>query len=218
MKKIIFDKKIDCIICLNGELNFEDLHSNVFSKLQNTPIWAADGAVNKLLANNIKPSKIIGDFDSIDNCDSNSEMIKILDQNKYDFEKTLDYAKENNLQNCLILGINGGEYEHSLNNWSILKKYSKIMNLCVYTEQRYGFFVDENILINLEINEIVSIIPSSKAVISSKNLNWELNKCNLEIGVTEGARNFAKGEIIELILHKGDYFLFVDAKIPFIQN
>jgi len=218
MKKITFDTKIDCIICLNGELNFEDLQNSIFSKLQNIPIFAADGAASKLFANNIKPNKIIGDLDSLDACNLDVEIVKNYDQNKYDFEKTLDYAKNNNFQNCLILGINGGEFEHTLNNWSILKKYSKTMNLCVYTEQRYGFFIDENILIELKKNEIISIIPSSKAVITSKNLNWELNKCNLEIGIFEGARNFAKEEMVKITLHEGNYFLFVNARIPFIAN
>ena len=214
MQKIIFDKKFDCIICLNGEIPSKE----IFNKIVDIPIFAADGAASKLLQNGIEPTKIIGDMDSF-NCEITVELkekiINISDQNTNDFEKILQYILAQNYRNCLILGINGGEYEHSLNNFSVLAKYAKKINLCLFTNDRYGFFVEKDILIRLKKNEIVSIIPCPVAVISSKNLNWELAYSALEIGISEGARNFALADDIELILHSGRYFLFIDSRLPY---
>ena len=219
MIKILFDTKFDCIICLNGEIPSKE----VFHKIKDIPIFAADGAALKLLANEIEPTKIIGDLDSfcenanLDKITSNIEekIIKIDDQNTNDFEKILLYILANKYRNCLVLGINGGEYEHSLNNWSVLTKYSQKINLCIYTSGRYGFCVTKDVSIELKKNETVSLIPCSSAIISSKNLNWELDNYLLEIGNKEGARNFASSKKIELILHQGKYYLFVDERLPF---
>ena len=213
MTKILFDKKFDCIICLNGDIP----NKEIFNKVVNIPIFAADGAASKLFESGIEPTKIIGDMDSFSDeiTDKIKEkIININDQNTNDFEKILLYVLNENLRNCLIFGINGGEYEHSLNNWSVLTKYSEKINLCVYTNGRYGFYVNKNIAIHLKKNETVSLIPCPSAIISSKNLNWELSNYLLEIGVSEGARNFAKSEAVELILHQGKYFLFIDERLP----
>jgi len=214
VKEIFFDAKFDCIICLNGEIPSK----TIFNKIANIPIFAADGAALKLYKIEVEPTKIIGDLDSFsENFHEKikDKIIKIDDQNTNDFEKVLLFVIENNYKNCLIFGINGGEFEHSLNNWSVLAKYSEKLNLCVWTENRYGFYVSKNISIQLRKNETVSLIPCPIAVISSKNLKWELSHYSLEIGVSEGARNSVISENVEIVLHQGKYFLFIDARLPF---
>jgi thiamine pyrophosphokinase len=130
----------------------------------------------------------------------------------------LDFAIANNYKNVLILGINGREYEHSINNWSIFIKYSKRINLCTFTKNRYGFLVSESINLQAKENEIISIIPATQTIISSKGLKWELNKTELKIGNSEGARNQAIQQNIEINLYSGEYILFVDARLPYIFN
>ena len=217
MTKILFTTKFDCIICLNGEIPSKD----IFDRVKNIPIFAADGAALKLLENGIEPTKIIGDLDSFESKNNKTiqnieeKIIKIDDQNTNDFEKILLYILTHKYYNCLIFGIDGGEYEHSLNNWSVLTKYAQKINLCIYTNGRYGFCVTQSISISLRKNEIVSLIPCPSAIISSKNLNWELNDYLLEIGMNEGARNFAFSEEVELVLQQGKYYLFIDERLPF---
>jgi thiamine pyrophosphokinase len=208
-----FTKHFDCIIVLNG-----NLENNLdCSQFEDIPIIATDGAANKLLELNIKPTIIIGDFDSFVGADMNNnfEKIKITDQGTYDFEKALLFSINKRYNKCLIWGINGGEYEHSLNNMSVLIKYSEKLDLCVYTAGRYGFYVADSISLDLKKNEIVSIVPCPQAILTTKNLKWELCHTTLELGKNEGARNLAIQERIEIILHSGKYMLFIDSRQPF---
>lgn len=219
MKKILFNNKFDCTICLNGEIPAKE----IFNKITNLPLLSADGVAVKLFNLGIESDKIIGDLDSIYEHDipkfsqiNEQKLVKIDDQDTNDFEKVLKYATEQNYLNCLVLGINGGELEHTLNNWSVLMKYSDKMNLCVYTQNRYGIVINKNITVTLKKDEIVSLIPACKAVVSSKNLNWELNNYLLEMGRSEGARNFVVSDNdVEIYLHEGKYFLFVESRLPF---
>jgi thiamine pyrophosphokinase len=208
-----FATPFDCIIVLNGNLE-DNLDYLLFG---NIPIIATDGASNKLQKLSISPTIIIGDFDSFVEAEFNNdyEKIKITEQETYDFEKALLLAIDKGYKKCLIWGINGGEYEHSLNNMSILIKYANKLDLCVYTEGRYGFYVADSISLNLKINEIVSIIPCPYATLTTKNLKWKLHHTTLELGKKGGARNFATQERIEIILYSGKYMLFIDSRQPF---
>ena len=216
MKTISYEY-FDCVICLDAEL--PDI--NVFEQLKNIPIFAADGAVFKLYELGVETSKIIGDLDTFDkslnkNKITKSKIIRISEQDTNDFEKVLKYVIENNYKNCLILGINGGEYEHSLNNWSVFIKYNKKLNLCLYTENRYGITIDSDTKIKLELNEKVSLIPQPEAIITTKNLRFNLNNEMLSLGIREGARNYcieANQEVI-ILVHKGELCMFFDARLP----
>ncbi|MDR0927533.1 MAG: thiamine diphosphokinase [Ignavibacteria bacterium] len=197
----------DCIIVLNGTLD----EPNVLEHFAGIPIIAADGAATKLTSIGITPDIIVGDMDSIVGNIENCEVIKVSEQDTNDFEKCLRYAISCGHKSCFILGINGGQYEHSLNNFSVAAKFGSKIKMCIYTDGRMGFFVYESIRIKLKIGEIVSLIPAPKAEVSSKNLQWELSHYELILGKKEGARNRAIAEEVELTLHCGCYFLFIDA-------
>ncbi len=219
MKKIVFNEKFDCIVCLDGEIP----NRNIFNELDNIPVFAADGAVFKLDKINIHADKIIGDLDTFNRSAekinySKSKLVYCEDQNTNDFEKVLNYAINLGFKNCLILGINGGEFEHTLNNWSVFAKYSNILNLCILTENRYGFKIDSDIKINLNTDEIVSLVPQPKAIVTTKNLNWNLFEDELELGKREGARNFATHEKVSIYVHKGELLIFINQRLPFVPQ
>jgi len=172
----------------------------------------------------LTPHKIIGDLDTfskkcttIDSF-STDQIVHISDQETNDFEKVLKYAIENNYNNCLILGINGGEFEHSLNNWSVLIRYSNYLNLCVLTKKRYSFLVNENICIKLIPGEIISLIPQPVVTLSTKNLVWELQNESLSLGFREGARNCAKHEDIYINIHFGNLLLCIEERLPYYPS
>jgi len=215
-KKIIFeDFQFECVICLNANLPGADF----FSRLYNCEIIAADGAALKLLDIGINSDFIIGDLDSF-NSDprksyfENSKIIHIPDQDTNDFEKILIWCIENNRNNLMITGMHGGELEHTLNNWSILMRYSLNLNLCVYDAGRYGIPISESIEFLCRIGEIISIIPLNRVLLSSENLKWELNNTELEFGKNEGARNQSTKEFVKIFVHSGIFLLFLDSKAP----
>jgi thiamine pyrophosphokinase len=113
MKQILFNTHFNAIIYLNGDITEGDI--NILKTINNSVVViAADGALNQL--NNVSVDYVIGDLDSINDTTTSHNIIKDSNQNKYDFEKALDFAIANNYKNVLILGINGREYEHSINN------------------------------------------------------------------------------------------------------
>ncbi len=214
MKKISFNNKFDACIILNAdypELNF-------FDKVTDIPIIAADGAANRMLKENRRIDYIIGDLDSLDQnleVPSNIKLIQIKDQETNDFEKALRFCLDNNYTKVLVAGFHGGELEHSLNNWSVFTRFSKVLDLCIFDKGRYGFSVRENVTIDSHEGETVSLIPQCSCTLSTSKLKWELNNEELAIGVREGARNVSLAECFSLTIYQGELIVFVDAKLPF---
>lgn len=216
MKELKFIDEFDAIICLDGD--FPD--KTPFELITDKPIFASDGAAIRLINEGINFEKVIGDLDTLkrknyfDKIDDEKK-VYIEDQNHNDFDKTLNYVLEHHYNNILVLGMHGGEFEHSLNNWSVFIRYSKKMNLCIYESNRYGIPVDESINFHSNINEMISLIPQPIAELKSNGLKWDLNNEFLKLGTKEGARNLAIDKTINIKLISGSYLLFLDSRLPF---
>lgn len=191
ISQLVFEKnKFDCVICLDANLPGREF----FIEIKVPEIIAADGAALKLYNENIIPDYIIGDLDSISQLKNKdlvekSKVIHIPEQESNDFEKILKWCIESHKNNILITGIHGGELDHTINNLSVMMRYSEFLNLCIYDNNRYGILIKESIQLKTFSNEIISIIPFFEAVISTKNFVWELNNYKLVFGENEGARN-----------------------------
>ncbi len=210
------DRFFDCIVCLNSNLP----SIRFFKKFKNIKILAADGAAIKLYKKGIIADFVIGDLDSFKQSKviesySNEKVIYDESQETNDFQKVLDFAIKKGFQNILVVGFHGGELEHTLNNCSILFKYKKLLNLCVYDKNRYAIPIDESVELNCKTGEIISLIPLQKTIIQTQNLKWELKNEILELGVREGARNIATANSIFLNIKNGSLLLFFDARLPF---
>ena len=212
-QKIIFNKiDFEAILVLNGEISHFD-----YIQENKGIIYAADGAANRLFKNNIVPDFIIGDLDSLelDKFNSKSKTTKIIkddSQDTNDFEKTLNLILSHNKSNILIFGMQGGELEHTLNNWSVLKKFEKKLNLTVLHNNRYAIPIYKSIEFILKVNELISIIPQPNCKIKTSGLKWELDNETLELGIREGARNIVIQEKISIELISGEYLLFIDSR------
>lgn len=216
LKKIVFDKEFDLILCLDAILPEADF----FYKYKNIPIYAADGAALQLLEMGIMPDMVVGDLDTLMNDKRAGEFDKeriicIENQDYNDFEKTLFVAKSKGFANILITGFQGGELEHTLNNWSIFKKYAGELNMCIYDLTRYGFVIDEDVEIAVSKDEMISILPQPEIRLTTQNLKWELQDERLVFGKREGIRNRALSEIIRIYVSSGSALLFINERMPF---
>lgn len=217
MKEYNFgNKKFDAVICLNGEIPEQE----VFSDLNGVPLIAADGAYNRLFSIGIHPQAIVGDMDSVtEKHDSElTKFIEIADQNTNDFEKCMHYVAGLGYKNILIIGFTGGLLEHTVNNISIIIKFANEFNITVYHQHRYCYYITDDIKLNLEKNEIVSLIPYTSAKSKTSGLNWELNNEELAMGKREGARNIAVSETVTIELYSGSYLLFIDSRLPYCPD
>jgi thiamine pyrophosphokinase len=108
MMHIHFSESLpSAIICLNGTLPNADF----YTFFPDCPIIAADGAANTLLLQGIIPSVIIGDLDSFTPSllpdFSTTTVIKEINQEINDFEKSLIYALKNQYRHILIVVFQG---------------------------------------------------------------------------------------------------------------
>ena len=209
---MIVDLKLDCIIVLNGDISENDI--SLLSCFKGIKI-AADGSANTLIKNSIIPNYIIGDLDSfnVEHLPSMTQLISILDQSKYDFEKCLDFAVSNNWKRILLIGMNGGALDHTLNNWSIFIKYAVDIKLFSYACEQIGILITDDITFDTKLGEIISIIPFPAATITTDGLKWDLTNTTLEFGTSEGARNKTIKTNVTIKLHSGKYILFKTLKI-----
>jgi thiamine pyrophosphokinase len=127
----------------------------------------------------------------------------------------LKWLEQSELKNILILGLHGGLLEHTLNNWSILMRYGRKLNLCNYELGRYAIPIYDSIKMNCVQNEVVSLIPNGMVRLTTRNLKWELDDEILQFSKREGARNITLAENFEIAVTEGSFLLFVDSRLPF---
>lgn len=216
MQKITYQDCFDAIICLNANLPSRE----IILAFGDIPILAADGAAIQLMDMEIAPNYIIGDLDSFLNCEYRNNypselLIHRPDQEANDFEKNIEFAIANGWTNILILGIHGGQLEHTLNNWSVFAKFSRELNLLIYDLDRYGFVIGEGeYTLDSYTGEMISLIPQPRAEVLIKNFEWPLTNEILELGKREGARNISTSDKVFIRIIEGELLVFTEARIP----
>lgn len=216
MNTLRFTASFDAVICLNGSIPTDDL----FEQFAELPLIAADGAANALVAMGVVPEFIVGDLDSVDadtlrRIDGLSEVIVEPDQDTNDFEKTLRFAEGQLWKRLLIVGIHGGDLEHTLNNWSVMMRYGKTLSLTALDRTRYALPLFASTQFSASENELLSLIPQPHAHLTTEGLQWPLLNEALSLGGREGARNRASAEVVRITVHDGSLLFFCDARLPF---
>ena len=118
------------VLIANGEVSKIQYVKSIIDN--NNLFISIDAKLENLEKLGIKPNLILGDLDtaSIENLDSNTKVIKLHDQSKTDFEKSIDYCVSQGIRNLYILGATGGERnDHNLVNILIAQKYSDTLNI-----------------------------------------------------------------------------------------
>ncbi len=211
--------QFDAIIALFGDVP----ELSVFEQLAHVPLIAADGAAAPLVSVDVFPEYVVGDLDSLDDeilrtLEGISVFVLDSDQNSNDFEKSLRFALSQLWTRVLIVGMHGGDLEHTLNNWSVLMKFAPSMPLTVLDRDRYIIPVSSSFSVALQREELVSLIPQPSARLSTRGLHWDLQDEELALGVREGARNIAVDGNVEVIIHDGSILFCCDARVPWSPN
>jgi thiamine pyrophosphokinase len=208
----------DVLVCLNGILP----ERSFFEHIMPLPIAAADGAAKKLREKGILPNYIVGDLDSIaDEVEIWREQKEIIiqeisDQNTTDYEKTLAFVDDKGAKNIMVCGLHGGDLDHTLNNWSITMRESSKCNIAVIDNGKVASAVRKSVRFETMQNEMISLIPQPSARLTTSGLEWNLSNEVLGLGIREGARNQATGNVVELQIHEGSVFVFQKARLPYM--
>ena len=200
------------LIFLNGDPPSEEVIS-YFLKESNY-IIAADGGANYLKSADLCPDVIIGDLDSVKKetlsfFRERVKIIKIRDQNTTDFEKCLLYCVREKRKKVIVFGISGDRIDHTLNNFSILKRYYRKLDIRLISGDFEMFFINKKITFPYRKKEIVSLLGMPKAVkINSKGLKYKLKDLDLEFGIKEGALNESTSSRVSIDFKSGNLLLF----------
>lgn len=184
------------ILCLNGEL--PDL---AFFVRMNLPIIAADGAANGLLERGINPTLILGDLDSVyPTILQTHTHYHLANQDTSDYQKAMHYLNETNLLPAIVVGMQGGNLDHVLNNINIFMG----TNCLLYSPPVRGLVIKKS-LINLTLPEQtkISLLGIPKALISSTGLKWELECASLSFPGNASCFNRTHLPEISLTIHEG---------------
>lgn len=200
------------LIFLNGDPPSRKVINNYFK--ESNYIIAADGGADYLKTENIIPDLIIGDLDSVKKrtlafFKNRSLIKKVRDQNTTDFEKSLFFCLKEKKDNIIVFGFSGDRADHTLNNFSILKRYYKKFNIRLISDEFEIFFIDKKIIFPYRKNETVSLLGLPKASkINSKGLKYRLKDTDLEFGVREGALNESTSSKVSIEFKSGYLLLF----------
>ncbi|MBK8552434.1 MAG: thiamine diphosphokinase [Ignavibacteria bacterium] len=207
------------LIFLNGK--FPDFKVVKKFVKKNSFIVAADGGANYLKKIGVKPDVILGDLDSISKGTlnffqkNNSEVIKVTDQNKTDFEKCLIHCLQKGKTSIRVFGAVSLRPDHTLNNFSILKRYYKKSDIKIITDVFEIFFIKKETTFKYKKGEVISLLALPKAdKIITTGLEYRLSNQSLEFGVKEGTLNKSISDKITISFKSGNILLF---KKHFIQ-
>ena len=162
-------------------------------------IIAADGGAKHCLKLGIEPNMLIGDLDSITEDElghwreAGTEIIRHdSDKDENDLELALLYAKENGVEEVLILGGLGGRWDQTFANL-LLPAYEKMSGLFITFWDRgaWLYLVDgEKVILGCS-GQTISLIPIGGDVegVSTQGLKWSLNGETLYFGATRGVSN-----------------------------
>ena len=204
---MIFQKT--CALLANGKFPEHKIPLDRLSKSKN--IICLDGAVNNLVKNNLEPTAIIGDLDSIDSKlkDIYSEIITATpDQNKNDLEKALDWLEDKGYSDITIMGATGFREDHTLSNIFIIMEKNYQMNIKIITD--YGIFqiIKGHKNISSFKGQPVSLFTLKKdSKITTTNLKYQLNKSSINT-LFYGALNESTSSSFDIKIEHGSVLLY----------
>ena len=159
---------------------------------------------------------ISGDFDSHSGIDENVYQEKFIytpDQDKTDFEKSLEIIQQRGFKNVDVYGGSGGEMDHFLGNLTVAFKFKEDLNITFFDEYSTYFFAPKNLLLEEVKNQLISLYPFPSATnVTTIGLNWPLQNETLDITNRIGTRNFAKEDDVTIEFEKGNMVVFIGNK------
>ena len=198
-----------CVLLANGKFPEHKIPLDRISKSKN--IICLDGAVNNLIKNNLEPTIIIGDLDSIDSnlIETYSEIIiETPNQNKNDLEKGLDWLDDKGYSDVTIMGATGFRDDHTLSNIFIIMEKNYKMNIKVITD--YGTFqiIKGHKNISSFKGQPVSLFTLKKdSKITTSNLKYQFNKKGLS-SLFYGALNESTSSSFSVEVDQGAILIY----------
>ena len=182
-------------------------------------IACSDGAFHYLNEKNFPFEKldfISGDFDSHSGSDENIYKEKFIytpDQDKTDFEKSLEILAQKGIEKVDVYGGSGGEMDHFLGNITVAFSFKNELDIIFFDESSTYYFIPKNFVLENVKGKMISLYPFPKAEnVVTKGLNWPLDGETLDVQSRIGTRNFAVEDEISVQYSSGEMLIFIGEK------
>lgn len=179
-------------------------------------VACSDGAFHYLKEKKFPLEKldfISGDFDSHIGFDEKIYKKKFIctpDQNKTDFEKSLEIIENRGYKEVHIYGASGGEMDHFLGNLTVGAKFLDRLKLTFFDDSASYFFSPKSLVLKNVKHHLVSLYPFPFAEnVITTGLNWPLDGENLDITSQIGTRNYAISNKVMVQFESGNLIVFV---------
>lgn len=147
-------------------------------------IVCCDGSVGNLVASGFQPDAIVGDMDSISHELKNRYADRIfIDENQdtNDLTKAIEWCREMNYNDIVILGGTGKREDHTLGNISLLADYVSFMNVIMVTDTGIIRPLQKGSSIPSFPGQQVSIFSiDPETEVTSHGLKYPLNKTKIK--------------------------------------
>jgi thiamine pyrophosphokinase len=172
---------------------------------------ATDGAANSLLARDIHPDLILGDFDSVTQASlqaiSPEKIVPADDQEASDLDKAIHHALSLDAKQITLIGTGGGRVDHQLTAFSLLLKYEPRVDIRILTESAETRVIKGQHTIFGSPGDIVSLVAFEAADgVSFEGVRWPLNNETIEPG-SRGVSNELVGASAQLEVRSGRLLL-----------
>ncbi len=178
-------------------------------------LLACDGAANQLVALEIAPDAILGDFDSL-NAEAKQSFAQVPllarpNQDQTDGEKGLIYLKEQGFKEVVLLGALGGRLDHLLYHLAFLARPAyRGMRILLEEQCQWGQVIEGVQEVDSYPGQVVSLLPLYGLTrVTSKGLKYELRQQNLALTDLCSVSNQALGEKFTLRISLAPCLLIV---------
>jgi len=174
--------------------------------------WAADsslligvdGGANRLLDRGLKPTHVMGDFDSLTLSDRimldemNTALVPLDDQNYTDLDKALNYTINRlRASEVIIFGATGGRLDHTVTALNMLVKYGRSARLRLIDSDAESFLVPDEVILadSGQIGRTLSLMPlGDVSGVWLTGVHWPLSDAHIGPGGRDGTSNIISAD------------------------
>jgi thiamine pyrophosphokinase len=172
------------LIVLNGEI---ELSLPLVEQTDYELIIATDGALNTLLDSGMRPTVVLGDFDSVDDASLQQaeelgiEILHTPDQNFTDFEKALRHVESKDFTDLDVIGHTGRRLDHSLGAMHSAALMADRLWIRMLDPTGVGFIIprDEVFVLEGRSGKVCSVIGLLPSIVNLDGFKWPLHDADL---------------------------------------
>lgn len=213
---IVRDDQEPALIIANGEACSEDLLNQL---MEWSPfVLVIDGAIHRVLENQIKFDAWLGDFDSGKEIDLDQyphlqhiEKVFTPNQNKTDLQKGIEFLVEKGFPAANIVWGTGKRQDHHFNNLFTLSQYHSKITLSVIDNHSRVYVLPNTFKKWYPKGTKLSIFPVGMATnISSENLVYNLINQTLQLPFSTSSSNEVLADGFVSITYETGHLLLME--------